>query len=172
MCLLQTRKLSKNIARVSGKMVLHVSEHILHLRFGRNDIRLAVGKLSNEAEVDEGSVLARDDAALIRKQGEVEAVALLEVQMLVNAVHGDANNLHTKIVVLLDVLLEALCFDGASIGKVSRIEVEHGTLSGQIFKANILPRVGWKGEVGCGGSNQWNGICQHGRAREEGKRYE
>lgn len=98
---------------------IYVGEHVLDFPFRRNDVGLAVAEFADESQIEQTSKLIAHYSVLIGKKWEVKPVSLSEVEVLVYGVHRNADHLHAKRFVFLDILFKALGLNSASTCKVS-----------------------------------------------------
>ncbi len=138
--------------------VLHVPD-LDDLTVGGDEEGFAVGELRN-AEVFDGNAVGIDDF-VVGVGEELEAEGILRAPGFVafDGVEADAEDDRVGRVILGDVALEVVSFDGAAGGLVLGVEVEDNPLAFVVGEADGLVFLRGQGEVGRGRASLY-GVCR------------
>src|ERR1017187_672865 len=85
------------------------------------------------------SVLIDDLLVRIGDQPECQALFGAELFVTVRGVHAHADDDRVLLLVLRKVLLEIVRFDGAALGHVLRVEIEHGPFASKALETYGSP---------------------------------
>ena len=166
------------------RQLLHFLQHLvdmarhLHLAPDVPDHALAVDQEGRaldahvfpaiHALLDPDAVILRHLAGLVRAEGEVELVLLLELVVAFHAVARDADHGRVDLAELRQAVAEAAGLRGAARGIVLGIEIEHNVLSLEPGQRDLAAAVGLHGKRRCLVAN----LQCHGRSLSENRRHD
>jgi len=138
--------------------VFHVPDlHNLAVR--RDEEGFAVGELGDAVVLDGNTVGIDDLVVWVGEELKAEGVLRAPGLVAFDGVEADAEDDGVGSVILGDVALEVVGFDGAAGGLVLGVEVEDDPLALVVGEADGLVFLGGQGEVGRGRASLY-GVCR------------
>jgi hypothetical protein len=138
--------------------VLHVPD-LDDLAVGGDQEGLAVGELHDAVVFDGDAIGVNDFVVGIGEELEAEGVLRTPGLVAFDGVEADAEDDGVGSVILGEVALEVVGFDGAAGGLVLGVEVEDDPLALVVGEADRLVFLGGQGEVGRGRASLY-GVCR------------